>query len=140
MRGASIALAVYASDNDDRLPVAARWMDLALPQVPKDFDRVDVDDIRMFQCPSVGTATPPPFGFAFNAGLSSMRQADVGSPQTTVLLFESADVRRNASDPLRSLLATSRHGEEGRINVGYVEGHLKNLSPHEARRLRNADR
>jgi hypothetical protein len=112
-------------------------MDLALPHVPKDFDRVDVNDVRMFQCPSVGTATPPPFGFAFNAELSSVRRTDVKVQKTTVLLFESADVRRNANGPPRTLLAASRHGENGPIYVGYVDGHLKALKPLEARRVRN---
>ena len=62
-------------------------------------------------------------GYAFNAALGHKDPEKLGAPATTVLLYDSINPNKGASDFVTSLPQPGRH--EGKNNVAYADGHVK---------------
>lgn len=110
-----VALALYTSDNDDRLPTA-NWMDAAAPYVS------GTASADAFRCPAVATGG---YGYAFNSGLLGINVTTVDSPSTTPLVFDSTILTRNALS-LPGTTSPDRHA--GDVTL-YLDGHRTPLNP-----------
>jgi prepilin-type processing-associated H-X9-DG protein len=110
----SLALAIisYSIDNDGKPPIPARWMDaieplMAMPQRE--------------HCPLIeGNGL---YGYALNAGIKSTNMGP--GDQRTILVYESANLARNAFDLLTSMPNPGRH--DGRNTVAYMDGHVQSV-------------
>lgn len=100
---------IYAASYDDHLPNAMRWMDQVTPYAP--------GRLRL-QCPDVKSG----FGYAMAIDLSDKKLTSLRTPATTVFLFESDDLSRNAHG--RPRLVTS-HPRHKLWNYAYADGHAK---------------
>ncbi len=112
------ALAMYAADHNDHLPVASRWMDQLKPYIKSD------DILRS------DLATPEDqsdYGFAFRAEFSQKKVASFEVPAQQVVIFDSTLLTRNAHSGLESLPKPGRYDggkEKGNI-FGFIDGHAK---------------
>lgn len=109
-----LAVAMYATDHDDRLPLAATWMDALDPYV-KNWGVFIDHTIR----PRKGTE----FGFAFFEPVSSLDSRGFEWPETVPLTFQSKDVSRNA----HGLLDLLPYRANGGNYVSFVDSHAAHM-------------
>lgn len=109
----ALAVLIYAGDNEDRFVPRQRWMDTTSAYLKN-------EDLR--HCPSVAKGA---YGYAYNAGLSGLRQAELGLPEIVPMVYDSIRSARNASDSLLSFPNPGRH--KGQDNVAYADGHAKRV-------------
>jgi|GEM_PF-1782665 len=102
----------YMSDNDDVLPLAGKWMDSLLPYVKS--------DETLLHSPAV---TAPGYGYALNADVAGQQQNKFASPATTISLFDSTDLARNATDALSTQPSPARYGKKN--TIAYLDGHVQ---------------
>ncbi len=111
-----IGILIYTTDYDDRLPRADTWYDVDWPYLK-----------REFRCP----LAPPIFngatavGYAFNSSLEMAPTLCIDKPAKTVLVYDSANLLRNATDPVTSLVVGGRH--KGGNNVAYLDSHARRI-------------
>jgi prepilin-type processing-associated H-X9-DG protein len=111
VRYLTIAMEMYAQDNDGRLPLAHSWSDGSYRYVKN----------RMtYHCPSANTPEGAS-SYAYNSTLNARRLRDLKYPARTPAIFESSANRWNAADPVQSFLPRHQH----RGSVAYVDGHAK---------------
>lgn len=117
------ALAIYVGDFNDRLPLRDEWMDSILPYTRNE---------RSLHCPAVQEANELNqhlYGYSFDSRLSGADVSKVGNPVQTVLVFESVNLARNASDPFISQPDPPRkHGNKSGNMIGYLDGHAERTS------------
>jgi len=102
-------LSSYAADNDDRLPVADRWMDELQTAGTRD---------RNLHCPEVRSVNPGAFGYAFNKEMSGKKVSEV--KPNTVALFDSTFLTRNATSGIESLPNPGRHKGRGKTSNNLI--------------------
>ncbi|MCW3098140.1 MAG: hypothetical protein JWL77_3758 [Chthonomonadaceae bacterium] len=129
LRSAQRGMELYSQDYDQSLPRAATWMDDLTPYVK---NRTEL------KCPVVRLANPKGFGYAFNSKLSGLKTAKITTPLTTVVVYDSTDIERNAADTVTTLPMPPRHNvpqsrgagkEPKRFNIVlYADGHVRFLS------------
>lgn len=109
----ALAALMYASDYDERFPIADRWSWALHPYCR---------NVAIHHCPS----DEEPYSYAVNYKLSRQPMSKVTYPGTTVLLFESDLGLPNAWDdeeyPGTSLCDPPRHNEGN--NYAFVDGHV----------------
>lgn len=110
MRQLAMAMMMYAQDHENRLPPANRWCDAINPYTRNQ---------AIFKCP----ADKAKYSYAMNFNLSKRAITAIPNPAKTVMLFESTQGRKNATDVGRSWPARSRHPPG--ICVAYAEAHCK---------------
>jgi prepilin-type processing-associated H-X9-DG protein len=123
VKNISLAVQMYAADNDDHFPPAGEWCDV-LDEYVKNRD--------VFQCPQARGG--PGWNYAYNPLLSSRSMYDLADLANTVAIFES-DAGRNAAGGPELLPDEPRH--LGGDNYGFADGHaswLKRKSAGEDRR------
>lgn len=103
-----------AADHGGALPDSVSWMD-ALHAYTRGDDA--------FRCPAVSQGKPNAYGKAFNSALGGRPLAQLQMPATDVMVFDSTNLLRNASDPGTSLPAPPRH--LGHNVMLYLDGHVK---------------
>lgn len=108
----AVAFAMYSGDHDDRLPGSDRWMD-CLDGYSKN--------------PSIFHDSGLPkgaYGYAYHRALSYAKVP--AQPERSLLVYDSTQLGRNASDFLTSLPAGGRH--TGSNNVAYCDTHVGRLA------------
>jgi type II secretory pathway pseudopilin PulG len=116
----SVAMRIYAGDNQNHYPAATNWCDAI---------RSDVGTTKTFQCPadfSGGRCS-----YAFNARLSGAE--DGKADPSTVMIFE-ANGNWNASGGRELMLAKSRHRHL--VVVGFADGHIEQVPESQLSQLR----
>lgn len=108
----ALGVVLYAQDHDDRFPLRDAWMEA---------NHRYLKDDAILVCPE---ARQGAYGYAFNATLSSAKTPD--APPQVILLYDSINPIRNASDRVQSLPSPGRH--KGRNTIAYADGHAKNVS------------
>ena len=93
----SLAIIMYAQDNDQKLPDADKWVDEIMPYVKNE---------AVFRDPA---APDLKYGYAFNRALSGVPMTALEDPAMTVLLFESTTGKKNAADAGASVPMPGRH-------------------------------
>jgi hypothetical protein len=113
LRRLFIAFSAYSMDYDGYLPRASYWMDQA--------QSYTLDN--GYHCPAVSGENN--YGYAMNVQLSG-KSLHRFSDQTMPMLYDSANLARNATDFFTSLPNPPRH----RVNVVcYADGSVKKLRP-----------
>jgi len=113
MKQLSVALIEYANDNDNRLPLANKWMDETLPYCY---------DSEVYRSPQVERSHPDLFGYAFNFDLSGLNIAEIADPATTISLFDSTVLTWNATASLSTMPNPPRYRDKN--TIGYADGHV----------------
>lgn len=108
---------MYSQDYDQTFPKADEWMDSTSAYTGND---------RLYSCPAI-TLQGGQLGYAYNSAMSQMKLAEITSPESTVLTFDSSKTSRNANDPVTSLPVQSRHSLGN--NISYTDGHVKSRQP-----------
>ncbi|HSI72194.1 MAG TPA: hypothetical protein VK934_03385 [Fimbriimonas sp.] len=110
LKQCAVGMAIYASDNDDRVPRCAKWMDDLIPYTKNE---------NIFRCPVLKEGS---FGYAMskyaNAGKMETPDAD-----KKPLLFETRELGRSVSQYLPLYPAPLRHN--GMANVAYFDTHVR---------------
>lgn len=111
----AVGLIMYASDWDERFPPRDRW-----------FDRVNDTAIKneaVARCVGLLEEDPEGFGHALNAPMAGADADALSSPATSLLVFDSIDLSRNAVSTVEQIPNPGRNN--GRNTIGYVDGHAK---------------
>jgi hypothetical protein len=103
----------YSSDADDKFPDASRWLDLTAPYTEYE---------KSLSCPAVAQSGGQ-YGYAFNAALSNKKASTVPTPSRAILLYETANLVRNAKGDPKKEAPTNRH-TRGRTE-SYCDGSVK---------------
>ena len=106
-----LAFIQYVQDNDQKLPDADKWVDEIYPYLKTE---------SVFRDPSAPAGEK--WSYAFNRNLSGRKVADLASPATTVILFESTMGAKNASDTGESVPHPGRHN--GGADYAFADGHV----------------
>jgi hypothetical protein len=117
----AIGISMYAAEHNGLLPLRDRWMDDAEPFI-KNYP-------ACARCPLLLEEEPPPqvYGYAFNSKLDQVNTDALKRPADEILLYDSMNLAKNASDPLLSLPVPARHG--GYNCVVYVDAHARAIKP-----------
>lgn len=107
----SLAVRMYAGDNNDNFPAATNWCDAISPLAGSP---------RIFQCP--GDAAQLRSGYAFNAAVSGLAEDKVAPD--TVLIFE-CDTGWNASGGKELLLSQARHNRT--FVIAFADGSIQQI-------------
>ena len=112
-----IALGImqYTQDHDETMPDADKWVAEIMPYVKTE---------AVFRDPSAPAGEK--WSYAFNRNLSGVKLADLVSPATTVLLFETTLGTKNASDTGDSVPKPGRH--QNGTDYAFSDGHVKYLA------------
>jgi prepilin-type processing-associated H-X9-DG protein len=110
-----LALMQYSEDNDNRLPIASKWM-VSLHS----YDKLD------YNCPDVPQGATRTYGYAYNSRLSSTKLGDIPNPAATTAVYDSTKLGKNANDPLASIPSPGRHS--GGNNYAFADGHIQWLT------------
>jgi len=97
------AINIYTQDNDERLPPAAKWMDVIKPYV-KDEEILK----STLATPDITTD----YGFAFREEFSLKPLEDFSDPELQAMLFDSTILSRNAHSGLETMPKPGRYGED----------------------------
>ncbi|MEP0767404.1 MAG: hypothetical protein HRF45_12815 [Fimbriimonadia bacterium] len=99
LRRLSQAALAYAEDHSGYLPPAGVWMDALRPSLSASRD---------LRCPKFGSERDR-YGYALNSEIAARPLSRVAEPSRTFLLYDSANLARNASDPVTTLPPEGRH-------------------------------
>lgn len=105
------AMMNYAQSWDNTLPPANHWGS-AITDPMQAFA-----DPSLLKCPSA-----PQFGYAMNSALGGKRLDSIKNKATTPLLYDSSDLKMNATDAVTSLPVPGRH--DGKNYIVYMDGHV----------------
>jgi len=111
------ALLMYLEDTGDRYPNRDYWMDALRPYVKDEHvfhARTGEPEIEKHR-----------YGYAFNGALSLGKPP--AHPEKMVVIYDSLNPARNASDLVTSLPNPGRH--KGKNHISYADGHVKAVSP-----------
>jgi hypothetical protein len=113
----ALALAMYSTDFDDRLPEAEGWIDLSMPYSKNEDVYVD---------PLLVDRKPGESGYAFFLPMSGVDSMKVEAPDKMPMTFQSSDLSRNANGYL-DLLPNRLQKRRGNI-VSFIDAHAKVMS------------
>ena len=119
---ADMAVQVYATDNDNRLPPATTWMDAAEKYAHTP---------AVLASPDVRDHDPSGYGYAMNVAMSCKPTAQVHDPGGTALIFDSVLLARNACSGFYGFPDPPRPHSNF---VGFVDGHARSMRPEELAR------
>lgn len=115
----SLGMLMYVQDYDENFTPAQSWMTNIDPYIKNE---------AVYHCPQISSGQKgTPYGYALNSALSKARLADIASPETTLMIYESNTLSANASDPCTSYPVPGRHLE--RDIFGLVDGHAHPILP-----------
>lgn len=114
-----LSLEMYANDYDEGLPLPGKWIDETL---------IYTRDNDAYYSPAVAGQG---FGYALNSEYAGTYLSAIANLDTAVLLFDSTDLSRNATDPISTEPNPGRYS--GVNTEGFADGEVKNymnfLSP-----------
>lgn len=110
---------------NDALPPAETWED-------QDDFKGAIQKDEWLHCPLVSNRHDNKFGYAYNAALSKRKLGgkplkEMPDAAKTPLLYDSADLAKNAHDGLTSLPKPGRHS--GKNNILFCDGHIESVEP-----------
>lgn len=120
------AVELYAADYDETYPIADQWVDLTATYGAKKDPEDESESI--FRCAEISMTRTGDYGYAFNAVLSSVKRSSVSDPDGTPMIFDSSNLKRNASGKPEDLLPKpARHNREKNNNAVMVSGKVKEM-------------
>lgn len=115
MKQLALAVIMYSTDFDDRLPPAPTWADLTKPYTKNG---------EIYECPGLEDRKPNQFGHAFRRAVALKLEKDIASPPDEPMLFDSTDLSWNANGDFSLVPPAGRH-PFGTNCFGFVDGHCK---------------
>ena len=113
-RQMALGIRMYAQDYDEQFPMSANWMDATA---------IYNKDESVFHCPTAGRDAAV-YGYAYNSAMKAKQSKDIDDPRTTLLLYDSSTLERNAND-----LEGASEPQPGRHrngnNEAWADGHAK---------------
>ena len=115
-----LGLQQYVQDYDTKLPPAGVWNDAIVKYI----------GTPTIKCPTAETDDSGSGGYAFNSTLSKKRSSSIPSPATMVVIFDSSNLERNATDPVISAPNPGRHRDRQGPSNNYLflDGHVELLT------------
>jgi len=115
----ALGMIMYVQDYDETFPRVGKWMDNIAPYIKSEM---------VFHCPSVspGRITPD-CGYAYDSRLSGATLAQIASPASSALIFESSNLNRSASDACKSLPLPGRLRHQC-DNIAFTDGHASKFT------------
>jgi prepilin-type processing-associated H-X9-DG protein len=114
MKQVSLACLMYLQDYDERFPPATQWMDVTYPYIKNE---------DVYRCTVVTETNKKGYGYGFNRRLDRFPSAKIEVMDKTVMLFESWNLRKNATDAVLTLADPPRHSNTNLF--AYADGHVK---------------
>ena len=108
---------MYAADNDDRCPPASEWMDAIYPYMR--IRSVYVD-------PTLIKPKSDEYGYAFYRPASYVGYENVTNTNEVPIVFQSSDLRWNATGDLSRL---GKRWRNGGSTVAFMDGHARAMPP-----------
>ena len=121
---------LYAADHDETLPSGA-WSQALKPYVKASLQSSgkavpsEADILVVFACPVQRRINPQTFGYALFQGIAGKAKPSVPYPDQTALVFDSSNIKLDATEDLTTLPVPGRHQNGRRNNVSYLDGHVK---------------
>ena len=112
---------MYATDNDERLPLASNWADSTLRYV-----KGGKEEFRCTEFKEDRTADE--FGHAFWRSLGGVNQDHIEDPVEAIMQFDSDDFLWNANGDFDQLPPSGRHKND-RDSFAFADGHVKTTIP-----------
>ena len=112
----SLAVLMYAQDNNDIAPPKSRWMD-CLTLYTK------AGNGKIYHCPSVRSQGADAYGYAYNSNVADKPMSKIADQRAKMLIYDSSTLTRNASDAGTSLPENGRHSKGN--NIAFADGHVK---------------
>ncbi len=110
-----IAMRLYSSDYDDRIPPAEKWQPALLSYLPtKEREKNDG------AFPHCYSAKDKQYSYGMNSAISALALHDIHNPTSTVFAFDCSLPKSSASGGQESV--DFRHSD-GVANVGFIDGH-----------------
>lgn len=106
---------MYASDEDNHLPLAASWYTSEYPYLKN-------PDIA---CVDVHEKNAKAIGYSFNSLFGGASLKKMKKPEQQILIYDSTSFAVDTSDPVTSLPSPGRH--KGNNNICYADGHVKSV-------------
>ena len=103
---------LYLGDYDEVLPRPNSWMDVLIPYV---------HDESLFSSPILNSRAPK-YGYAFNSEIAGHGYLEFPAA-TTIMLFDSTVLARNATASISTMPVPPRYGESN--TIAYLDGHVK---------------
>jgi hypothetical protein len=100
-------VAGYATDYDDTFPRPNSWVDVTTPYVK---------ELSAYDSPAVGK-----YGYALNLAIEG-KSTNAFDPSTTVLTFDSTEIKRNADADVSTMPEPGRY--QGRNTIGMADGYV----------------
>ncbi|MBC8065234.1 MAG: hypothetical protein H7Y17_10415 [Chlorobia bacterium] len=119
VKQSSLAAIMYASDYDEKMPPAEKWIDLT---------EVYARNPAIYHSPASEGPPNERYGYAFRAELSRKDTKKILDPQRWAMIFDSTKTGRNAVGGLDTLPSPPRFSgasSSGKNTVGFLDGHAK---------------
>jgi hypothetical protein len=113
LKADALGILIYANDYDDFTPLPNTWMDVLSPYVRNESD---------FHSPAIQAVTPNLYGYAFSSSIAGRGETTITSPASTIMMFDSTDLNRNATDQAITLPYPPRYGTNN--TIAYADGHV----------------
>ena len=118
MRSLATGLLMYAQDYDETFPLSSSWMDGVAVYVRTGLS---------LHCPTVFAQSQSDFGYAMNSDIGGLNMNLLPQPATTIGVFESTNLAKNAADPFTTFTKPGRHTPFAFLS--YADGHVKKVIP-----------
>ncbi len=125
IRDLNNGLSMYAADNHDTFPPAKSWQDAAESRMARGVSRGRGASFARTE-------------FAFHTKYGGVVRAKVSAPSTRIVLFDTNLGVRNANGGFESIPAGGRLN--GRIMLGFVDGHVAVIRTRQLEKALNQDR
>ncbi|HMS56037.1 MAG TPA: hypothetical protein PKA27_11615 [Fimbriimonadaceae bacterium] len=116
MKQLALSVILYASDSDERLPLAPTWAD-ASQRYRRDEDPTHCYHLSHLQNPAV-------FGHVMEVGMTGRNLRKVERPSEEPMIFDGAKVERNAVDSLLGVRLT-KVKDRHICTLAFADGHVK---------------
>lgn len=114
LKSVSLGVVMYSSDYDEVLPLTNQWVDELMPYVKSDLP---------FHSPAMQIKNAANYGYALNSAVAGQSVANIASPATTLSVFDSTVLSKNATAAISTLPNPPRYGKFN--TLAYVDGHIQ---------------
>lgn len=113
LKQVDLGLLMYANDWNDVAPLTNQWVDELIPYTKQDL---------LFHSPAIQLKNATQYGYALNAALAGQSFPSLASPATTISVFDSTILTKNATASISTLPNPPRYGKVN--TIAYADGHI----------------
>lgn len=120
-----MAMRLYSSDYDDRIPPAEKWQPALITYLPTK-ERKDLDG----EFPCCLSAREKRYSYGMNSAVSTLALHDIHSPASTVFVFDCSLPMGSASGGREAVDFRHNEIDPNMANIGFIDGHAKAIRKH----------